>query len=413
MRSPKAPTLVLLAFSVLFSYPLFGSSAARVTTETPEPQRRVARGRARQPSKGPRADYSKFSHATGAHRLACDSCHRSPTPNWTRARAPEPFPDVTDYPDHPSCVRCHRPQFFTGARPVICSVCHTKVSPREGARFAFRNPGERGARGVAKRPTDSQFATVFPHDKHQDVMAHDRRRRGPAADADADADVHTVRASFQQGDASQVRIDSCSACHQTYEPQGASDEEEMSGRPSDVDAKLWPKKGTFKTTPTDHASCFNCHWQDGGVAPLSSDCAGCHGLRLRKNPSAERRASADAESAAAARIADTEIGAKWLRRESARFRHEVEKHEGIGCTGCHLDITSISTLDVNTLDVPVLSCGGAGSGCHIKAKPKAILNVEVDKRRADSTFQCAKCHINYGREPTPKSHADSVPVPKS
>src|SRR5688572_31194337 len=37
------------------------------------------------------------------------------------------FPDIVDYPNHTACVSCHRPQFFKGARPPICSVCHTKT----------------------------------------------------------------------------------------------------------------------------------------------------------------------------------------------------------------------------------------------------------------------------------------------
>ena len=70
------------------------------------------------------------------------------------------FPDIKDYPDHDACVSCHRPQFFKGARPPICSVCHSKTSPRDEARFAFRNPASK-----------LQFTIEFPHDRHQDVIA--------------------------------------------------------------------------------------------------------------------------------------------------------------------------------------------------------------------------------------------------
>src|SRR6185503_8144817 len=67
-------------------------------------------------------DYSRFSHATTKHQAAaCNTCHKAPTENWKKVRD---FPDIADYPGHDACVSCHRPQFFRGARPVICTVCH-------------------------------------------------------------------------------------------------------------------------------------------------------------------------------------------------------------------------------------------------------------------------------------------------
>ena len=119
-------------------------------------QRRSRRPRPRV-SATPAIDYSKFSHSTPKHQGACNTCHKVPTKNWKKASG---FPDIADYPDHDACVSCHRPQFFRGARPPICSVCHSKVSPRDDARFAFRNPA-----------SPRQFLAEFPHDKHQDVIA--------------------------------------------------------------------------------------------------------------------------------------------------------------------------------------------------------------------------------------------------
>ncbi len=84
----------------------------------------------------------------------------------------EAFPDVADYPDHPSCVNCHRNEFFRGARPVICTICHTNVSPRDGTRHPFQNPEEGFVRALKKpRTSGTQFVMNFPHDRHQDVMA--------------------------------------------------------------------------------------------------------------------------------------------------------------------------------------------------------------------------------------------------
>ena len=401
MRRLYALLIILLVVTTIFIYPRITPNTARARTIAQSRRGQQTR-RATRPSR-PRIDYSKFSHRTSAHRLSCDRCHKIPTPNWSSARGADSFPDITDYPDHDACLSCHRQQFFTGARPVICKVCHTTVSPRDAARYVFRNPGEEAPRGIQKPKTDSQFAVNFPHDKHQDVMARLLREREVSG-------AWIVRVAFQTG--RPKRIDSCSICHQTYQPQGDSDDAEMPGRPRDVDAKVWPKKGTFMTTPTGHASCFNCHWQEGGARPRSSDCAACHTLQTQPLTAGERKIPADTDRGVASKLADERVREKWLRRESARFRHEEEKHESIGCTGCHLNITSISTLDASTLEVPILTCGGTGSSCHIKPRPKAILNVEVDKKRADASFQCVKCHVNYGREPIPKSHSDPVPLPK-
>ena len=156
------------------------------------------------------ADYSKFSHATQKHQAACNTCHKIPTKNATT------FPDIKDYPDHDACVSCHRPQFFKGAKPVICSVCHSKTSPRDEARYAFRNPASK-----------LQFTIEFPHDRHQDVIA-------------------MLRFSHAQ----QIYYN-CTVCHAS-------------------------RTTTFKAAPADHSSCFNCHWK--AQQPIATNCNGCHKL---------------------------------------------------------------------------------------------------------------------------------------
>jgi hypothetical protein len=149
-------------------------------------------------------DYSKFSHSTLKHKAACDTCHKIQ------------FPDIRDYPDHDACVSCHRPQFFRGAKPPICSVCHSKTSPRDDVRYAFRNPASK-----------LQFTMDFPHDRHQDVIAQVRFAHPP------------------QG------YNNCTICHAS-------------------------QTATFKAVPTKHASCFNCHWKS--QEPVAANCNGCHKL---------------------------------------------------------------------------------------------------------------------------------------
>lgn len=156
------------------------------------------------------ADYSKFSHATQKHQAACNTCHKIPTKNATT------FPDIRDYPDHDACVSCHRRQFFKGAKPVICSVCHSKTSPRDKARYAFRNPASK-----------LQFTIEFPHDRHQDVIA-------------------MLRFSHAQ-----QNYYNCTVCHAS-------------------------RTTTFKAAPADHSSCFNCHWK--AQQPVATNCNGCHKL---------------------------------------------------------------------------------------------------------------------------------------
>jgi hypothetical protein len=312
------------------------------------------------------------------------------------------FPDITDYPEHDSCLSCHRQQFFRGARPAICTVCHTVVSPRAGGRFPFANPAAAFARSEKGKAQVSEFAINFPHDLHQDVMA-----RAPSRDAGG---VRFASAAFAQEQPKPAKPNSCSVCHETYAAQPVA-----ATTPAPADAKAGAgagmpalPAGLLKTTPTGHDSCFNCHWQEGGEKPLSNDCAGCHKpLPKGGERPALKGKDADAQFAARAGFTDPFIVSKLLRRDSVVFAHEEERHREIDCATCHTRIPALSTLDEMTLKVPILSCG-AGSSCHVGAKPKKILNEEVDKKLADPNFQCVKCHFNLGREKPPKSHLEAT-----
>src|SRR5690349_24907747 len=79
------------------------------------------------------SDYSSFSHSTHVtkQKLACDSCHKVPTRNWKEIRKGDAaFPDVAEFPEHASCLNCHRQQFFARERPVpkIRSNYHVKAT---------------------------------------------------------------------------------------------------------------------------------------------------------------------------------------------------------------------------------------------------------------------------------------------
>jgi hypothetical protein len=397
--------LLLLGTSCAFVCSRLVTPAAGSAPE-PQRQRRSVQRRPRASASRPRVDYSKFTHTTAAHQKdSCSSCHQTPSDNWAQAREHDAaFPDVTDYPEHGSCINCHRAQFFNGARPVICSVCHNIVSPRSGARHPFENPGEPFARSEKAKTRPSEFALNFPHDLHQDVMA---RTAPPSADAQG---VRFMRTAFAQEAVRKEKPNSCSICHQTYtqRPVHAEGAAKPPAATAAATATAPLPEGLLKTTPTGHDSCFNCHWQDGGEKPLSSDCAGCHKLLPQGRTLAPTlKKDADPQLAAKAGFTDPFIVRKLLRRETVTFAHDEENHKGIDCASCHVNIPSINVLDENTLKVPILSCGG-GSSCHVSAKPKKILNEEVDKKLADASFQCVKCHVNLGKEMTPKSHLNAV-----
>ena len=162
------------------------------------------------------------------------------------------FPDVTEYPEHASCVNCHRQQFFRGAQPTICSVCHANVSPRGGPRHPFPNPSEIFDASNKGRAAVSEFGISFPHDKHVDIV---------------------------EGSSDESEPKSCAVCHKTYQPQGDSDEEFVTKPPKNLaEDAFWLKKGAFKTSPTSHATCFECHSEDSGLKPAPSDCGICHKL---------------------------------------------------------------------------------------------------------------------------------------
>jgi len=122
-------------------------------------------------------DYSKFSHSTHTvkEKLACGSCHKFPTSNWKDVRQGDAaFPDVAEFPEHGTCLNCHRKQFFARQRPApaICSNCHVKVTPQNTARFVFPSLGD-------ARDLVSDFQVKFPHDKHEDAECSDCHETEP------------------------------------------------------------------------------------------------------------------------------------------------------------------------------------------------------------------------------------------
>src|SRR5438093_36398 len=130
MRYRRTKILLLIAAGTL--YPVLNSTATGWLTISGQPQRTKAKTRSSSATTSDRQrDYSNFTHQVPQHKQACNLCHKFPSANWKQIRkGDEAFPDVTDYPQHSSCLGCHRDQFFSGATPTICGVCHVQPGPR-------------------------------------------------------------------------------------------------------------------------------------------------------------------------------------------------------------------------------------------------------------------------------------------
>jgi predicted CXXCH cytochrome family protein len=304
-------------------------------------------------SAAPAIDYSRFSHATKKHQSDCNTCHKVPTANWKKVRD---FPDVADFPGHAACVSCHRQQFFKGARPVICSGCHSKISPRDDSRFAFRKPS-----------APSQFLIEFPHDKHQDVIARVFPRLFQPPALDENPFVRTSLSSANADDKTK-HYNNCEICHG---PRATVPAPPPNGWPD----SFVPDAATFKDAPISHASCFSCHWKS--QAPTNDTCAGCHKLADKST-----------------------IPVDAAHRLSIKFRHAREQHIA-ECTTCHINITKSSTLRGLKPDVPITAC----TECHNKAGLREDVSKELEAIDKNRDFVCTYCHTSdVGRRDPPSSH---------
>jgi hypothetical protein len=343
--------IVQAAIAILVPMSFFFGAICLTGVSAQRRQRRPAFNR--RPSTRPATiDYSKFSHGTKKHQAACNTCHKVPTDNWKKVRD---FPDVADFPGHDACVGCHRAQFFKGTKPVICSDCHSKVSPRDDARFLFRNP-------AAPR----QFLIEFPHDKHQDVIAR-MFRPLPAGERPLFLRSSFTHSSFTADDQTK-HYNNCEICHgprisaPVAPPTGWTD-------------SFVPDAATFRAVPARHAACFNCHWKS--QQPINENCNGCH--KRADNP----YFALDAP-----------------KRISVKFRHARERHVQ-ECTTCHINITKATTLRGLEPDVPITSC----TECHNREGLRMDVSKELEAIDKNREFVCSYCHTSdVGRNDPPASH---------
>ena len=340
----------------------------------------------------PEPRYSQFPHDVQAHKKECASCHKFPSANWKTVRAEkDAFPDVTEYPQHASCLGCHRPQFFRGSKPAICSICHVNPSPRDSRRHPFPNPREVFDTSAKGKRAVSDFEIRFPHATHIDIVSQ------------LNSTVLRFRnASFGKPILAE---ESCAVCHKTLNPQGQGSDEYYTKPPAKLGDGYWLKKGTFKSVPTGHTTCFTCHSADSGLSPGPDSCASCHSLK-QKPPVPDF----DAKLATQVAVPDKVSLDAWRRRDSSgTFRHEFSSHADMECATCHT-VDKMNTLDPATKKVPIAAC----SMCHVTATidDGGALNYEADQRVKNPAFQCVKCHITYGRLPLPASHSAALSAAK-
>lgn len=423
--------ILLLLSSLTFLTLRLAPSFASLEPGT-EPQRRVQTGRrARRPARSakPRVDYSRFDHNRAEHRRqTCDSCHIVWAIEEKTQEMTSDSLDIKDYPEHESCLDCHRQQFFKGARPVICSNCHNVVSPRSDTRFAF-----------PKKSAASQFDNVFPHASHvkSTMLGQFKRISGPNANLQS----------------------SCMYCHKvnttTFKP--------AKGAPADA---FVPPAGTFMTTPSSHVTCFQCHFQKGvenrETPPLATECVKCHAniaaapvvtptpapkpsapakaamatgteapnvaiIPISAHASAQKPAAPVAKkpTPAPTPIAAHSVVAKaWPDRVVLKFAHEKDAHKkrtnddgkevAITCLQCHTAARKAMTLEdmrKKESNVQLPSC--SSSGCHTATTGTAQLGLslyrELRDRGKEPKFECALCHIPpYSMAEAPCGHYAAV-----
>ena len=363
----RGRVFVFMAFAILCLL-----SITLVDFATAQAQKRRARKPAPR-SNAPTAtiNYSRFSHATKKHQGDCNSCHKLPTDNWQKV---QDYPDVADYPGHDACVSCHRPQFFKGAKPAICSVCHSKVSPRDDARFAFRNPA-----------TPRQFLIEFPHDKHQDVIALSRPDSFVTQTVSLRAWAHSRRMANQASQTNSLRYNNCEICHG---PRATVPAAPSTGW---VDSFV-PDAAAFRAVPTSHASCFNCHWKS--EQPTGENCGGCHKPLATLSTNVSWVSDTNPKPAGSVAIVLPEL------RISLKFRHAREQHVA-ECTTCHINITKSSSVRGLKPDVPITAC----SECHNREGLRLDVSNELEAIDKNRDFVCSYCHTSeVGRRDPPPGH---------
>ena len=354
-------------------------------------------------------DYSIFKHEdhrkeTNGKELACASCHTINSPAQPDRISATTKPAIdSSYPYHDSCFRCHREQVYRGDRPQICTVCHTRVSPRLTANDLYvQFPKPKLGDTIIR-----EFPGYFPHGLHERVIALNQRI----------TESIFVRASFGRTPAKdQPAKDICATCH-SVDPRSAIP---LLGATQGDETLKQIAVDTFRTIPgfgsaNAHTFCFDCHWK--AQKPTKDECNGCH------------LATNDYQNSALTIIQPPALSPNavtWFKdwpsglpkRFSLKFRHdthsrsedgkELNNHD-LGCTTCHANIARMTTLNIPKADVQITSCGPCHSATSaIPVAPGVrvtIFDEMTQKADPSKKYTCVACHVSViGREQPPCSH---------
>ena len=216
----RAAFVALLATFVLVQTPNMVSDAQR-----------------RRPRRTPRAasvsiDTSKYStlthHTHGpdgqdarAKLLKCSDCHTVPSAGEAIVAVDAKLADpLKRHPYHDNCFGCHEREIYRGARPAICSVCHSRVSPRATSRDIY----------------EWKFITAnFNH-----LGGGANRRHVAECESCHKADAETARVKFPD-----APIAACFQCHKSNKPRIVTE----------IDVYQEVLEGRAQGTP----ECTGCH----------------------------------------------------------------------------------------------------------------------------------------------------------
>lgn len=273
--------------------------------------------------------YDDFSHTTHVtkEKLECASCHKFPTANWKEVRTGDSaFPDVTEFPEHATCLDCHRQQFFARERPVprICSNCHVKATPNDTSRYPFPSLGEPFRSTPKGKNFVSEFRVVFPEDKHADLDLPKERPQ-----------THELCFTCHNQESELPPLPpNCDSCHKLPAQTATA-------RNRIVFAHAHYQQGSadysqFKHDNKNHARlpCLLCHRRENNSPQPTlpgkaahAPCAGCHGQQFANT------------SSPICTICHTDVQSGKvkafppLRSFDARFDHA--KHARTACSTCH------------------------------------------------------------------------------
>jgi Cytochrome c7 and related cytochrome c len=351
---------------------------------------------------------SDFSHTThvGKEKLACGSCHKVVGK------------DVADFPEHTSCLNCHRQQFFARERPgpKICSNCHVKATPNDTSRHPFPSLGKKPAGFV------SEFRIHFAHHKHEDVTCVDcHKTKEPEDKPHSLTHANCFVCHNQESELAPLPA-SCDTCH------ALAASEKRAGVQRAHAAPQQQNYSQFKHDNGNHARlpCLLCHRRENNSAQPTfpgkaahAPCTGCHAQQF-SNPASEicTICHTDAQSGKVKAFPP-------LRSFDARFDHA--KHSGAACATCHrrnrggFGLSIPSRLNAH---VTCFSCHTPGaqangknisscSTCHqlgrlVRTSEQAsAYRAGFSHARHDAS--CAVCH--QVRAGLPKGRQVSAPLP--